>query len=73
MKNSSTLLTAISLSITFLCSGCDFSSFSTPPVSAACAQIGSQCQLPDGPLGVCEQTHCKSGQQPPCFSCTSQH
>ena len=73
MQNSSTVLITMSLAIACLCSGCDFSSLSAPPVSTACTQIGSQCQLPDGPLGVCEQTHCKPGQQPPCFTCTSQH
>jgi hypothetical protein len=53
-----------------LCGGCDV--VSEPPV-AACAEIGSQCQLPRGPLGVCQQTECDAAAMPPCFKCTSQH
>ena len=41
--------------------------------SEPCAQAGSQCQLPEGPLGVCERAQCASGETAPCFKCTSQH
>ena len=45
----------------------------TPPIASACVQIGSQCQLPGGPLGVCPQMDCAAGAQAPCFKCVSQH
>lgn len=45
----------------------------TPPIASACVQIGSQCQLPGGPLGVCQQMDCAAGAQAPCFKCVSQH
>jgi len=63
------VLAALAL-VAGLCGGCD--SVSEPPV-AACSEIGSQCQLPGGPLGVCQQTECGAGATPPCFKCTSQH
>ncbi len=44
---------------------------STPPTE--CSKIGVQCQLPNGPLGVCQSAPCSEGQAPPCFVCTSQH
>jgi len=56
-----------------LCSACDFGSFSAPAVSATCAEIGAHCQLPDGPIGVCQRAPCSPGAEPPCFRCTSQH
>ena len=55
-----------------LCAACD-DSIATPPTPAACAQIGAQCQLPGGPLGVCQRVTCAAGAPPPCFTCTSQH
>lgn len=48
-----------------------------PPPPATCARLGAKCQLPDGPLGVCEQAVCpddsKSKGLPSCLRCTSQH
>ncbi len=44
---------------------------SDPPVR--CAETGVQCQLPEGPLGVCERSPCAPGEIPPCFKCTPQH
>lgn len=51
---------------------CDASQFSEVP-SLHCVEPGTQCQLPEGPLGVCESLPCLPGQSPPCFRCTSQH
>ncbi len=61
------------LIVLLLLSACDLpdSIESTPPT--ACAQIGVQCQLPGGPLGVCQSAPCSAGQTPPCFVCTPQH
>jgi len=55
------------------CAGCDSGDFSAAPVSAACSSIGSQCQLADGPLGVCQEAPCGPGETRPCFKCISQH
>lgn len=52
--------------------GCEPGSGSTGPPSR-CLEVGSQCQLSNGPLGVCERSACGSGVTPPCFSCTPQH
>jgi hypothetical protein len=51
---------------------CD-SSLVAPAPDVFCTESGRQCQLPDGPLGVCERSACASGDTPPCFQCVSQH
>ena len=51
---------------------CDISSPTSAPV-AACSETGAQCQLPNGPLGVCERSPCEAGLEPPCHRCTPQH
>jgi hypothetical protein len=51
---------------------CDPGSLSTGP-SVTCTESGAQCQLPEGPLGVCERSQCAPGATPPCFQCTPQH
>jgi hypothetical protein len=53
-------------------SACDPSAISTPP-SALCSEAGAQCQLPEGPLGVCERAPCPPGDAQPCFDCVPQH
>lgn len=63
---------AILVAATLLLAGCDLGSSSGPP-PATCAAAGMQCQLPDGPLGVCERTQCAPGHSEPCFQCVSQH
>jgi len=63
---------ALVLVVAGLCAACD-ASLSSPPVSSSCAQIGAQCQLPGGPLGVCQELACAPGATAPCFTCTSQH
>jgi hypothetical protein len=64
---------AIALALCVLCSACDSDSFSAPPDAASCTQIGSQCQLPSGPLGVCLEAPCPAGAKRPCFKCVGQH
>jgi len=51
---------------------CDGGAVSPPP-TAVCDQAGAQCQLPEGPLGVCERSACEAGAAAPCFQCISQH
>jgi len=51
---------------------CDSSNL-VPSPPAMCAEFGTQCQLPDGPLGVCERFTCPKNTKPPCFQCTPQH
>lgn len=55
-----------------LCLGCGPGSLSQSP-SAVCTESGTQCRLPDGPLGVCERSACPVGSEGPCFACTPQH
>ncbi len=52
---------------------CDPRSFSSDPPPVHCTEPGAQCELPGGPLGVCERSPCPSGVTPPCFRCTPQH
>jgi hypothetical protein len=63
-------IAALLLSIASL--GCEPMSV-TSPASAVCSEAGVQCQLPEGPLGVCERAPCAPGASPPCFACISQH
>jgi hypothetical protein len=53
-------------------SACDATTFTEGP-PAICTESGVQCQLAEGPLGVCERAPCPEGQASPCFKCTSQH
>jgi hypothetical protein len=52
--------------------GCDPTFFSPAKVTV-CVESGVQCQLPSGPLGVCERSLCPTGETSPCFQCISQH
>ncbi len=63
----------VTILLATLCSACESGSMSDAAIPAACSQIGAQCQRPEGPIGVCQETHCAAGAQPPCFTCTSQH
>lgn len=38
-----------------------------------CSEAYAQCQLPEGPIGVCQEVSCGQGQLAPCFNCVSQH
>lgn len=62
-----TLMTAASLA------ACDPGALLSEPPPSVCVESGAQCQLPDGPLGVCEVFPCGPDQGPPCFTCTPQH
>ncbi len=59
------------LSALLLCA-CDTNVLGTP-TSTVCTEAGAQCQLPTGPLGVCERSQCLDGVASPCFECISQH
>ena len=63
-------IAALLLSIASL--GCEPMSVSSP-ASAVCSEAGVQCQLPEGPLGVCERAPCPPGTSAPCLTCVSQH
>ena len=64
---------AIAVLVTSLCVACAPEIEGDGAVPASCNAIGALCQLPDGPLGVCEQIPCAAGDTPPCFVCTPQH
>lgn len=51
---------------------CDLEA-TAPAPTPTCTETGAQCQLPDGPLGVCERSACGPGEAAPCFRCTPQH
>lgn len=51
---------------------CD-SSFVGAPPPHICTEVGVQCTLEKGPLGVCEQIPCANGLTGPCLVCTPQH
>ncbi len=55
-----------------LLSACDANLVAEAP-STICTETGAQCQLPTGPLGVCERTLCAGGEISVCFECISQH
>jgi hypothetical protein len=62
---------ALAITLLSLVPGCDGFVTEAPP--ATCVEVGTQCQLATGPLGVCEQTICAAGEVPPCLTCTPQH
>jgi hypothetical protein len=66
------MLAGAFLTAALLILACEPGSVSTSSPSH-CTEVGSQCQLSNGPLGVCERSACSSGATPPCFSCTPQH
>jgi hypothetical protein len=65
------VIAGAALSALLLCA-CDTNVLGTP-TSAVCTEAGAQCQLPTGPLGVCERAQCPAGVASPCFECISQH
>ena len=67
------LRVAVALATTALVlAACDLDSISSG-APQTCREAGTQCALPEGPLGVCERTNCASGDPGPCFRCTPQH
>ena len=65
--------TMLLLAFLLLFSACDLSDLNESNPLTECTKIGAQCQLPDGPLGVCLSAPCAEDQTQPCFVCTSQH
>ena len=65
-------LIALSALSALLLTACDASVLTTAP-STLCAEVGAQCPLPTGPLGVCERMQCPAGATGPCYACISQH
>ncbi|MEM9730631.1 MAG: hypothetical protein AAF997_18765 [Myxococcota bacterium] len=53
--------------------GCPPAGENSPSPASPCTTRYAQCKLPDGPLGVCNDTPCAEGQEPPCLKCISQH
>lgn len=51
---------------------CDAEFLADAP-AGICTEVGSQCVLPNGPLGVCERSTCPPTASEPCFACVSQH
>lgn len=62
---------ALLLAVTLAAGACD--GVLVEPPGAACTAVGERCQLPGGPLGVCEQAPCAPAATPPCLRCTAQH
>ena len=62
------ILASLALSLT----ACDASVLESA-APTVCTEAGAQCQLPTGPLGVCERAQCPAGAVGPCYECISQH
>jgi len=71
-RMTSRIRTAIAVSALVVWLACDLSSHSGA-APGRCEEAGAQCQLPEGPLGVCERTTCATAATPPCFVCVPQH
>ncbi len=65
-------LSGVFLALAFATMACDADSLIAGP-AAICSETGEQCQLPEGPLGVCERRSCPATDTAPCFTCVSQH
>lgn len=44
-----------------------------PGLAAECQRIGERCVLPEGPIGVCNDTGRTDCDEPPCLACMPQH
>jgi len=44
-----------------------------PKSKTDCNVQYGKCQLPSGPLGVCDIGKCSPGETPPCLVCIPQH
>lgn len=62
------LLASVALFLT----ACDASVLESA-APTVCTEAGAQCQLPTGPLGVCERSQCPADAIGPCYDCISQH
>jgi hypothetical protein len=65
------LLAAVLAVAAMGCPGSSSSGRGAPPEH--CTKMGERCSLGKGVLGVCSESHCAPGQQPPCIRCTGQH
>jgi hypothetical protein len=63
---------ALLLVAALLLSGCPETA-STPEPEQPCERIGQRCRLPDGPVGVCNDTGRTDCESPPCLRCMPQH
>jgi len=66
------VLLFVLISVLVAVTACEPASLSPGP-GRVCTESGAQCQLQDGPLGVCERASCGAGETGPCFQCTPQH
>ncbi len=73
MMSSRALVLFTSLALARL-TGCPDTS-STAPVRTptVCERAGQPCQLPEGPMGVCNESLAVQCETPPCLACFSQH
>ncbi|MDQ3034445.1 MAG: hypothetical protein M3Y87_18700 [Myxococcota bacterium] len=57
-----------------LLAGCPDTS-GPPPARAptVCERAGQPCQLPAGPMGICNESLAAECETPPCLACFSQH
>lgn len=60
------------IALPLVLTGCDTELLADAP-AGVCTEVGSQCVLPNGPLGVCERSICEAGASGTCFACVSQH
>lgn len=44
-----------------------------PAAVETCTEIGQQCRLDEGLLGVCAPAEGANCEHPPCLACTPQH
>lgn len=64
------------LTLAWTLTGCfDAQTVRTGAIPATCTKLGAKCQLPDGPLGVCDYGPCPPSDEKKgtCLRCVSQH
>lgn len=62
---------ALLLSLAWLAGCADRPSRATEPT--ACERMGQPCRMPDGPMGICNESTAVECASPPCLACISQH
>lgn len=68
------LVRSISILSLALLAGCpDSMPRTSPSAPTVCERAGQPCQLPDGPMGVCNESLAAECETPPCLACFSQH
>lgn len=68
-----TIRAALLWTVGLLLSGCPDGSAAPAAPGQQCAQLGDRCRLPDGPMGVCNDTGRRDCASPPCLACMPQH